>query len=88
MWLIGDALLFFANDLDPTTNHTIEMINVSDGLNLWLNSITVFTANGTSANATTTSGTSSVVSSSGSATNSVPPSGSATNSAAYVAYFM
>ncbi|EMD42322.1 hypothetical protein CERSUDRAFT_102669 [Gelatoporia subvermispora B] len=54
MWLIGDALLFYANDLDPSTNHTIEMTNTAGGMNLWLNTITVFTANSSSVNGTNT----------------------------------
>ncbi|OCH88757.1 hypothetical protein OBBRIDRAFT_65288 [Obba rivulosa] len=74
MWLIGDALLFYANDLDPNKNHTVELINVSDGMNLWLNSITVFATNA----ASTTPNSTTVSTSLGTPSSSVASSASVT----------
>ncbi|KAJ6489876.1 hypothetical protein C8R45DRAFT_992047 [Mycena sanguinolenta] len=40
---VPDALLFYENGLDPASNHTISLTNVSPGMNLSLNSIRVYT---------------------------------------------
>ena len=45
MWLIGDALLYYQDGLDPTATHTVSINpNVGGGLKFWLNSVTVFGA--------------------------------------------
>ncbi|OBZ79384.1 hypothetical protein A0H81_01268 [Grifola frondosa] len=77
MWLVGDALLYYQDGMDPTQNHTLEIIpKTGDGLKFWLNSITVYTVNEASASANSSSRTiSNMFSSSASST----PSNSASS---------
>ncbi|TBU42207.1 hypothetical protein BD309DRAFT_991860 [Dichomitus squalens] len=85
MWLIGDALLFYQDGLDPSATHTVNITpKVGDGLIFWLNSVTVHGGlNATSTNSSTspssTLQTSSTASGSASATSN--PSTSQPNSA-------
>lgn len=65
LWGIGDAVLFYQNNLDPTKEHAIELLNTGmhSYYKLSLNDITVWHLNGSDLAATpsssTTSGTSS-----------------------------
>ncbi|KAI0962335.1 hypothetical protein AcV7_001202 [Taiwanofungus camphoratus] len=43
MWMIGDALLFYQDGLDPNRTHTLELIDTAgDGTRFTLNSVTVY----------------------------------------------
>ncbi|TFK56460.1 hypothetical protein OE88DRAFT_1729957 [Heliocybe sulcata] len=44
-WLIPDALLYYQDGMDPNGTHTLNLTNISDGMNLWLNSITLYGPN-------------------------------------------
>ncbi|KAJ7687397.1 hypothetical protein B0H17DRAFT_1180853 [Mycena rosella] len=72
-WEVPDALLFYRGGLDPTRNHTVSLINVSQ-LNLALNSIRVYRIESTQ-NATVTPSSSAT----SAITTTVTPSSSATS---------
>ncbi|KAI0375495.1 hypothetical protein BV20DRAFT_933598 [Pilatotrama ljubarskyi] len=67
MWLIGDALLFYQDGLDPQNTHTVNITpKVGGGFKFWLNSVTILsddstnsTANSNNASGSTTSSLSS-----------------------------
>lgn len=47
MWLIGDALLYYQEGLDPQTTHTVNITpRVGGGLKFWLNSVTLLADSG------------------------------------------
>ncbi|KDQ63054.1 hypothetical protein JAAARDRAFT_188677 [Jaapia argillacea MUCL 33604] len=41
-WIVPDSLLFYKDGLDPNTTHLLNVTNVSDQMNFWLNTITVY----------------------------------------------
>ncbi|OJT08456.1 hypothetical protein TRAPUB_639 [Trametes pubescens] len=47
MWLIGDALLYYQEGLDPQITHTVNITpRVGGGLKFWLNSVTLLADSG------------------------------------------
>lgn len=47
MWLIGDALLYYQEGLDPQTTHTVNITpRVGGGFKFWLNSVTLLADSG------------------------------------------
>ncbi|EKM61393.1 uncharacterized protein PHACADRAFT_190558 [Phanerochaete carnosa HHB-10118-sp] len=73
LWGIGDTVLFYENSLDPTKQHTIEMINTGtqDYYKLSLNYFTVYALDNSNGSVASTSSTTASVSSS---TAPLPPS--------------
>ncbi|KAI0673625.1 hypothetical protein C8Q78DRAFT_1076611 [Trametes maxima] len=75
MWLIGDALLFYEDGLDPKKTHNVTVTpKVGGGQKFWFNSVTVYSAasdttNGTTPNDSGSTGGSSPSSSGGKKTN-------------------
>ncbi|KAI0639897.1 hypothetical protein C8Q77DRAFT_1225406 [Trametes polyzona] len=54
MWLIGDALLFYQDGLDPTKTHTVNITpKVGGGFKFWLNSVTILSDSGVASGVTT-----------------------------------
>ncbi|KAI0652357.1 hypothetical protein C8Q79DRAFT_1005564 [Trametes meyenii] len=70
MWLIGDALLFYEDGLDPNTTHNVTVTpKVGSGQKFWFNSITVYSAAANATNGTTPNDGSSPSTSGGKKTN-------------------
>ncbi|KAJ7729553.1 hypothetical protein B0H14DRAFT_3617270 [Mycena olivaceomarginata] len=69
-WQVPDALLFYQGGLDPASNHTISLTNISPGMNFALNSIRVYGSVDASTSTSTTSG---APSSSSTSLNQKPP---------------
>ncbi|KAL1951215.1 hypothetical protein VTO73DRAFT_364 [Trametes versicolor] len=80
MWLIGDALLYYQEGLDPQTTHTVNITpRVGGGLKFWLNSVTLLADSGNAIAGGTNSSNSSTPTSTSSASSIPSTTGSPVN---------